>query len=884
MKRGPVVIAMMAAALLLWPISVRSWSGASGVQTLVTLFEAHRHPDLPLDLFAAGRLGLIKPTWSDSYRYVAYRYIVGPGFNSSEQKALVAMWNERLGLELPGELAPNPPFESQSFAARDIGQASSEWLAARNQVPGVVIVNGIKVYRSAPSNLGSATFVSSFYFPNCNSSAMRTATSTLQTMIGRFGASSPQVKRWVEAQDQVFDNCGDTNAPFAGAATPFDQKAFLDDVNDWRAARNKVPVASTSPGFTNGCRAVAFKAAAIGLDTMISNLGASSPQVEQWVEAQDLIFDKCSHPLKYAAAGSAAPSPAAEIPPPLTDGTRFEQAQRAYQIACANFYSGNFDEAAQMFHAIAADRSSPWHDWGSYLAARATIRKATLSGAKNDPAILAQAQAQLEAIIAAPGADSIKPAARRLLSFVEFRLNPEQRVEQVARALMRPGSGPKLAQNLADYTDMWDDSTRSAGGFFVDDLTDWIASFREYNGSTDHSIAQWKKTASLPWLIAAIAQAPGSDPNAPALIKAAEKVKPGSPAYVTVTFHAARLLIERGAADEARDKLDTLLAMHDTMPRSTVNEVASVRMRVARNLTELLTYAMRTPLGVTDTGDGSELPSDLDVSWLPDAGRLKELVAGPLFDRDGAAVLSRWTPLSIQARAAQSTILPNDLRRRVALAAWTRAVLLGDDATARELAPVVGKLMPELKPSMDAWLAAKDSIGRQFDAAFVMLTHPGMRPYVDPGVGRITRLGQIDDLRDNWWRFPSWSESALSGRGRRPPSTTYPLFLSPQQKKSADDQWRRLSAINAPNLLCAKAIGEARRKPTDERVPQALFQCISAVHLGCSNDQGSDYAKSAFSILHRRYPQSTWALNNRFWYRGGGCPTELPPQNDLPPQ
>jgi len=72
MKRRPLVIATAAGVLLRWSAMLRAWSGASGVQTVVTLFESYRHPDLPLDLFAAGRLGLIKPTWSDSYRCLLY--------------------------------------------------------------------------------------------------------------------------------------------------------------------------------------------------------------------------------------------------------------------------------------------------------------------------------------------------------------------------------------------------------------------------------------------------------------------------------------------------------------------------------------------------------------------------------------------------------------------------------------------------------------------------------------------------------------------------------------------------------------------------------------------------------------------------------------------
>ncbi len=877
MTRRRMMIVAIAGVMLLWPAIGRSWSNATPVQGLVTLFESHRHPDLPLEQFAAGRLGLIKPSWATSYRYVAYRYILGLGFDPAEQKALVAMWNARLGLLPPGETTPTQPNAQVSFGinattARNVAQASSEWFAARNRVPGVEGLDTIDVYRSATTYFPPGTFRSTFYYPNCNASTFRTAASTLQTMIGKFGLASPEVKGWVAAQDQAFVNCSGTPPRLAFNPETW-KKTFADwskAINEWYQARKKVPGVSPMPSLTGGCKAEELRTAATTLETMIGNQGAASPQVKQWVDAQDQAFEKCSRPPTPSTAGGPTPAPTPDIPPPLAHATPFEQAQRTYQIACANFYPGDFDEATQLFDAIAADRSSPWHEWTPYLAARATIRKATLSSTKNDPTTLAQAEARLKAIVAAPGDDHVKSAAQRLLSFVEFRLHPEQRVEEVERAIMRPGSAQTLVQDLSDYDDMSAYSTKDADSFFVDDLTDWLASFSEWNGSVDRSIAQWKKTESLPWLVAAISVVPGSDANAPELIDSAEKVKLDSPAYVTVTFHAARLLVEQGKGDEARSKLNTLLAMRDALPRSTVNELARLRMRTARNLDELLTDAQRIPLGVTDTGDGDELPSNVDVPWLA-GSRLKELVAGPLFDRDGAEVLSRWTPLSIQARAAQSTILPNDLRGRVALAAWTRAILLGDDATARELAPVVSRLIPELKPSMDAWLAAKESHARRFDAAFMILTHPGMRPYVDPGVERVTPLGQMDGLRDNWWRFPSWSESALSGGGRHPPPTTYPLFLSPQQRKSADDQWRRLSSINAPNYLCAEAINEARRKPTDERLPQALYQCISAVHLGCSNDQGSDYAKSAFSILHRRYPQSTWALNNHFWYRGGGC-------------
>ena len=163
-------------------------------------------------------------------------------------------------------------------------------------------------------------------------------------------------------------------------------------VDEWTQERGKVPgVESSTGGFSNGCKSMRFRTAALTLDSMIRKLGASSAQVKEWVQAQDKAFDDCSS----STSGSPAPTPPADIPPPLTDGTPFERAQRNYQIAAATFYSGDFDAAGKMFEAIAADPSSPWHELASYLAVRAMIGKATSSAATNDHAILAQAEARL---------------------------------------------------------------------------------------------------------------------------------------------------------------------------------------------------------------------------------------------------------------------------------------------------------------------------------------------------------------------------------------------------------------------------------------------------------------------------------------------------------
>jgi hypothetical protein len=547
------------------------------------------------------------------------------------------------------------------------------WLAARNKIPGVYKADKVDVYRSAPLGLS--------FYSNCNDHAFLTAAHTLDTMVRMFGLSSSQVKNWLDAQDQVFDNCSDARPYFV-----------------------------------------------------------SNPD--------------------------AAPAAAPELPDRLKDGTPFERAQRTYQIACANFYSGNFDTAAKMFDAIAADTSSPWRQLAPYLVARATIRKATLSSEKNDHALLARAEAQLNNIVGTSDDDGVKHDARRLLGFVEAQLHPQEREEELARAVMLPTSGEVLEQDVSDYIWMLNNgpADNSLPG---DDLTDWIATLAAFGqGNADtaslvaHSLEKWKATSSLAWLVAAISGIPASDPNALGLIESAEKIKPGSPAFATVTYHTARLLIGRGETDEAREKLAALQADRTQLPRSTVNEVAALRMSVARNLDELLVDTPRIPLGITDDADSDELPSQLD-----DQG-LKDLAAGPLFDTDGASALTRGLPLSVLMQAARSQTLPSRLRGQVALATFIRAILLGNLPAARELAPLVMKSFPKLQPSIDAWLAAQDPDAQRFAAAFMMLQNPGLRFYVDPGPGRTTALNQIDSLRDNWW--PSRVGQNLTTKPIRP--------------------------------------------------------------------------------------------------------------------
>ena len=210
-------------------------AAASGPFFPRAVFTYKVHPHFPLTQFARGELGILLPTYRPSYLYVAYRHLAGLGLDRDEERAVLALWKEALYVN------PEP----------ELSGTLKAWLEARSKVPGSGPPPEIDAYR----RLIAASF---FTYVNCWGDAFRVAARTLQERAKQFGASSPEVREWLEAQDKVFANC---------------------------------------------------------------------------------------------SGGEYIPSPAGPASPALI------RADRAYQIAAAHFYAGHFDEAEKRFREIAKDRS-----------------------------------------------------------------------------------------------------------------------------------------------------------------------------------------------------------------------------------------------------------------------------------------------------------------------------------------------------------------------------------------------------------------------------------------------------------------------------------------------------------------------------------------------
>ena len=101
-------------------------------------------------------------------------------------------------------------------------------------------------------------------------------------------------------------------------------------------------------------------------------------------------------------------------------------------------------------------------------------------------------------------------------------------------------------------------------------------------------------------------------------------VKPGSPAFASVAFHAVRLLTGTGRQDEARAGLDALLSPGRPLSISAKNLFLAQRLRLARSLDEFLRDAPRVIVGGEYWGD----PARPGFALPPER----------LFDADAASV------------------------------------------------------------------------------------------------------------------------------------------------------------------------------------------------------------------------------------------------------
>ncbi len=607
--------------------------------------------------------------------------------------------------------------------------------------------------------------------------------------------------------------------------------------------------------YYENCLPEAYETAARTLRARIAAHGTDAYNLEHWVSGQDVVFANCK-------AGTSVPAWLPNVP-------KWLQHDRSYQIASAHFYSEDFDSARREYAAIAADAASPWAALANYLVARTYIRQATLAGQSPDLALLRQAEQHLEKLLQAKRAGAYAGSARALLNYIRFRTDPAAQTVALANALSGRSEDAGYGQDVRDLTLLFD-RNHGAAARTRSELVDWIMTLQSSSKEdAAHALERWRTTKKELWMVAALTNA-SRDSNAPSdLLEAARLVPASSPAFASVTYHRMVLLYAAHRSDEVRTQLDAILPdASKSQPLSTVNALMHQRMLASDSLADFFAHLVRRPSKYDI--DGGESPAD-DVNTQFEQITLANAFCAVdqkesneeralRFDEGGAATLNKRFPVSQILAAVENEPMPSHLRFELALAAWTRAVLLGDSAIADHLIARLSSCDARLRPYLAVYRQAKSPEAKRFAAAYTILHFPGLTPDIATNLPRTTALEKIDEYRRNWW----CEREAPSQEGAK-----QPLFLTEAEVVEARKQQSALKEISsAPKYLALQSVEWAKANPTDLRSPEALAFSIRATRFGCatSNDKGAA-SKAAFDLLHSQYPNSAWAKKYPYWFK-----------------
>ncbi len=629
---------------------------------------------------------------------------------------------------------------------------------------------------------------------------------------------------WGQQQDQR-----NGVQPEGSSPTPLDQWAQARDrypdpppgqVGELRKITGTYPGGSVEASILN-CPDDAFRNALATLAARASQWGSSSPALRDWLRGQDTVFANCS-----GNAGLPQPAPAGSPALLLSD--------RAYQTAAASFYRLDLATATRQFQAIASDKSSPWQPIAGYLAARSLVRNAFLtaplgvSQASYDPALMHSAAAELRGYLAGNPPPSFRKAAEAKLAFVRVRIEPEARGRELASLVAGSGTAsghdPNYAQDATDL--LWLLNPQTSPGLLSklaasSPLIDWLSTMRSSSpDSASHALAEWQRTHTLPWLVAALTVAP--EQAAPsALLAAAAAVPTDSPAWQTVTYHRVRLLIAADNAAEARSVLaGALPTVQQQAEPSSVNAFRGLAMLAAPDLAGFLAYAPRSMLLTTSEAHWA-VEECLAVMKNPDRHyNCAATVSPEQLDADAARVLNTQAPLSVWLQAAQAGNLSPQLRQAIAMAGWARATLLHDGLHAAAFLP----LLPDS-------LRAEAGQPAIFPALLTLAQNPGLNPNLNDGTQRNYSYDFVESYRDNWcYRTGGSSEY----QNPHPPTErSRPAFLSAEAATAGAKEAGALAAVSA-GTLGEQIISYVRDHPDEPRAAEALYLVLRMVRYGCT--------------------------------------------------
>ena len=868
---------------------------ACGPSYIEPIFVFNNSPDLPFQEFAAGKIGIVKPTFGRKTLLIAYRYLNGGSFNSEEQQQLVAA--------LKGE-SPEPKDDEPLKA----------WIAARKEVTPKDELPDLYTERKTP-------FEGYDYFPNCAANAFAVATATLKDRVTSYGADDRNVREWIRGQDQVFQNCSGGTATIPQELGP--------ESSPWLRKDRDYQIAAAFFYSLQFDDALARFQKIAGDAESVWQATADYLVARTLVRKASLTEDAARKTAIYADAEM-------QLQRLINGSSQFREASRKL-LGLVKYRVRPEERVMELAEAVA--RPSASFDlrqdvidyvWlldkfeGEVLRQEHDQKEAARQKDKREQPLATESAGQtlndmvqrgemISVYFSPKFADGtsdyhnaitlqVKPDTpeAEIMKLVEARVNRSLTDDESKAIRDQIKSSLNYSRWLSSYNLKLTRAANDYGGCYYcweekltlpkvppfllsADLTDWILTVELEDASTySHALAKWRESESPAWLAAALIKAEPTSPDLRKLISAGDRMASDSAAFPTVAFQLIRLKTALGETKAAQQLLDQVMtSQFDLLPRSAQNELQALHLQLAGNLAQFLRYAARKPVAFYDEGlypTIRELFEDRKSLYdvYEDPGLSKEeyekrleteyrdLLADDLnlFDDKSADLVDRHFSLKLLQQAAGDPQLSVFLQHRLTLAVWTRALLLHDYDVAIQVAPAVTKLSPEIRPLMKDFLEAKSPSDREHEALYLLLRSPALTPFV---AGNLNKTWPGQDLdyyfESAWWCVPSETEYRNGQEVRK--VVNAPPFIDPQQLAAAKDEYEKLAAIgDAKTYLGKQVLAWAKAEPNDPRIPEALFIAFKAnesYKYGCSGwEHDEEIQKEAAGLLRKRYATTSW--------------------------
>jgi hypothetical protein len=850
-----------------------------GPGVITPIFDYKKSPENPFENFAAGRIGILKPTYHRSVLYAAYRYFNGGAFSASEQKALVDVWKAE--------------FNNKNYLDDDVSEAVQTWVEARKSI--------VPDEEKTPEIYVEREYGGYDFFPNCTKNAFETAVETLKDRAASHGTDNPHVKDWLTAQDKVFENCA------SGKQMPDEPNPSMPEWLQKDRAYQMAAASFYSLDYADARRRFAAIAEDFSspwqetADYLVGRTLIRQASLARSEQAANRFYAEAeSHLYRLSVSGNKYADSAEKLLGLVK--YRLHPVERTKELAQILSYQNGGENFRQ--HLI------------DYTWLLDKFEKESLEGEEKRKEALKPKPANTNSAAVDPDPVSGNSNqndndgklmiyfsnddySRNWTIYVDAEATDEEALRQAELTAGMPLT-EKMTEQVRNnrktaYASRFSDSRQNGypGRYYgdepialsilppeirADDLTDWLFAFQITDREAyQYALDKFERNRTDLWLATAISKAEKSSAGLPRLLEAAEKVPSSSPAFPTVAFHRARLLIEQNRTDEARKFLDEVLNSSVEMPVSSRNQFFDLRMKLAVTLDEFLTFSQKKPFAFDFDGRGKSLDEIIEErkSWYDPKydkvtkeeydreieeqyGDLRLWQDRMMFDDNVIEIINEHFPLEVLITASRSAALPEYLQESFLKAAFVRALILEDFATAEQLAPEMVKRLPALQEPINQFLAAKPD-EKRFAALYPILKEETFSPFVPSGLGSPQEQPTYA-LR--WWCAPFdqvYDEDLRQLVPRQ--ALPKPAFLTAEQSRKGRDEWNRLKEIgDAPKFLSEKVFEWARLFPRDRRVPESLYIVYESNDwdkYGCGGNQ--ELRQEAAQILTTKYPETEWA-------------------------